>query len=227
MKKLPVTEAVMERMKEYDLDVICREQAGHPECFHYDAGEMILSEGRPIPYLYFMLRGKAKVCTIAENGRDLVLCHYLSEGVLGDIELMLHLDCATTSVVALTELECVALPMKQYSEILRGDVVFLNRIGRELSGKLLRSSKSCVNEALHSARERLGLYILETSGNGVFREPLTDTACSIGTSYRHLLRMLRGLCEEGILQKTAAGYVIADRDKLYHAPANFGVGEGL
>ena len=214
MKRIPITETDLKRMEEYDLTDICAKGDEQPEHLIYEAGEDILREGMPIQYLYFVLKGTIKVCVNAENGKDLVLCHYVSEGILGDIELMTDLTRAVTSVVTITEFECIALPFQEYRKKLRKSIVFMNRLARELSLKLRQSSESVAHEALHSARERLCTYILQTSPGDVFREPLTDTACSIGTSYRHLLRMLRQLCEEGILQKTPSGYHIRDLQQL-------------
>ena len=68
--------------------------------------------------------------------------------------------------------------------------------------------------ALHTAEERLCAYIRETSYRSFFREVLTDTASSIGVSYRHLHRMLAALCGKGILEKTPQGYRVLDPARL-------------
>lgn len=104
----------------------------------------------------------AWVCISAENGRSLILCSYVSSGILGDIELMLDEKTAATTVIAVSEFS----------------------------------------------------YILATEHNGVFREYLTDAAQSIGVSYRHVFRIIRRLCEAGILEKTGTGLRILDRGQL-------------
>ena len=39
-------------------------------------------------------------------------------------------------------------------------------------------------------------------------DPITDVACSVGASYRHVFRLLADLCREGVLQKSKQGYQI-------------------
>lgn len=36
----------------------------------------------------------------------------------------------------------------------------------------------------------------------------------LATSYRHLLRVLKGFCEEGLLERCRSGYRIADLGRL-------------
>lgn len=50
--------------------------------------------------------------------------------------------------------------------------------------------------------------------NGVFREPLSDTAQSVAVSYRHVFRIMNKLCAQGILEKTEEGFRILDPEAL-------------
>ena len=68
--------------------------------------------------------------------------------------------------------------------------------------------------ALFTAEVRLSRYILGAAEGGVFRDVMTDVACSVGISYRHLYRTLAALCADGILEKTPAGYKILDPNAL-------------
>lgn len=189
-------------------------------CLKFEAGETILQEGDPIIYLLFVVKGKAKVCTIAKNGRDLVLCYYISDGIMGDIEFMTNTYIVATSVIAVTDFECIALPFKKYAADLKNNLAFLNRLGSELSIKLLQSSKSYVYTALCSGEERLCSYILQASHNNIFNDVLTDVSSSIGMSYRHMFRLLNQLCTQGLLEKRDSGYLIIDRDELIRRAAD-------
>jgi len=189
-------------------------------CLKYKAGETILHEGMPILYLFIVVKGKAKVCAIAKNGKDLVLCYYISHGLIGDIELMTNASHASSSVIAVTDFECIALPYKNYAADLKNNLTFLNRLGSELSVKLIRSSKDYVSTALCTGEERLCSYILESSNNQVFNEVLADESSSIGMSYRHMFRLLNQLCMDGILDKKDYGYLIIDRHELIRRSAD-------
>lgn len=211
MRKGSLNEEYLDKLNEYGI--------GSPEqevcfCASYKAGETIFLEGMPIPHLLIVLSGKAKVCLDAKNGKNLVLCYYVSKGLLGDIELMTDSPVATTSVIALTDFECIALPIQDLSLKLKDNPTFLKKLGTELASKLLRSSKNYLVNALHSGEERLCTYILETSYEGRFNDTLTDVSSSIGMSYRHMFRLLNQLCSDGALVKKDDGYHIIDRQAL-------------
>ena len=189
-------------------------------CLKFEAGEIILHEGMAILYLLIAVKGKAKVCTIAKNGKDLALCYYISHGLIGDIELMTNTSIASSSVIAMTDFECIALPYKNYAADLKNNLTFLNRLGSELSVKLIRSSKDYVSTALCSGEERLCSYILESSNNDVFNEVLADVSSSIGMSYRHMFRLLNQLCMDRVLDKKDYGYLIIDRHELIRRSAD-------
>jgi CRP/FNR family transcriptional regulator, putaive post-exponential-phase nitrogen-starvation regulator len=190
-------------------------------CLRFEAGETILHEGASIFNLLIVVAGKAKVCSISKNGKNLVLCYYISNGILGDIELMTNTYIATTSIIAITDFECIALPYQTYAKDLKSNLAFLNKLGSELSIKLLQSSENLVSAALYSGEERLCSYILQSSHNNLFNEILTDVSCSIGMSYRHMFRLLNQLCADGLLDKRDNGYLIIDRDELLRRAANF------
>ncbi len=189
-------------------------------CQRYKPGEAIYHEGMPISSLLIVVKGRAKVCTTAKNGKDLVLCYYISDGIMGDIEMMTNATTAASSVMAITEFECIALPYKNYAPDLKNNLAFLNKLGRELSNKLLISSKNYVFTALHSGEERLCSYILESSHHNVFRDVLTDVSSSTGMSYRHMFRLLNQLCADKILDKKDNGYLIIDREELIRRSAD-------
>lgn len=195
----------------YDLDV---EELVNCRVHTYEAGECILQQGLAVDALFVILEGTARVCISAENGRSLILCSYVSSGILGDIELMLDEKTAATTVIAVSEFSCIAIPVSRNREALKSNIRFINHIGRELSLKLLSRSDAHMASALLSSEERLCSYILATEHNGVFREYLTDAAQSIGVSYRHVFRIIRRLCEAGILEKTGTGLRILDRGQL-------------
>jgi CRP/FNR family putative post-exponential-phase nitrogen-starvation transcriptional regulator len=188
-------------------------------CLRFEAGETILHEGMPILYLMIVVTGKAKICSTARNGKDLVLCYYISDGIIGDIELMTNTYVATASIIAMTDLECIALSYQKHAINLKNNLTFVNRLGSELSIKLLRSSKNHVFTALYSGEERLCSYILQASHNGIFNDMLMDVSCSIGMSYRHMFRLLNQLCIDGLLDKRDNRYIIIDRDELIRRAA--------
>ena len=177
-------------------------------------GEFIVREGVPVTHLLFVVSGKAKACLTSAGGGSLILCYYVSEGILGDAELMLDSRPAISTTIAVTAFTCVGVPLTQNAETLKSNLVFVNRVGAELSRKLVRSSHSYLSDALHTARERLCQYLLDAAQDDVVSGPMTDAAAAIGISYRHLMRLLRQLCDAGILSRGRQSCRILRRDAL-------------
>ena len=139
---------------------------------------------------------------------------------MGDIELMTNTYVAATSIAAVTDFECISLPYKRNAADLKNNIEFMNRVGYELALKLLGSSKSRVNASLYSGEARLCSYILEAAQGDKFDDTLTDTACSIGISYRHLLRLVNKLCQDKVLEKKKKGFAVTDRKALISRSAD-------
>ena len=211
MQTLPLQKKHAAVLMEYGLFV---ETLSNVCLLRFAPGETFIRQGMPLWQLFFVVSGKAKVCCASSNGRDLILCYYISRGMIGDVELMAGLEEAASTVVALTEFLCVGVPLEPNAARLRANLAFLNRVGEGMAQKLLQSSQSYLFDALHPAKERLSLYILENAQGGVFSGPLTNAAGSVGVSYRHLQRLLNALCGEGILRRKAHGFEIADREAL-------------
>jgi len=187
---------------------------GGARLVRFSPGETLLNEGMPIEELLIIVSGRAKVSAAAANGRDLLLCYYVSEGILGDVELLTGARTACTTVRAVTEFVCIALPYAAYAETLLSQLPFVRHVARGLAEKLLDSSRANANNALHAGKERLAAYILRSAAGGAFWEPLTDAARATGMSYRHLVRLLGALREEGLIKKAGRGYRIIDADAL-------------
>lgn len=211
MKRSRLKEVHVQKLSEYGLST---DSLLGCTCLEYEAGETILQEGMPISSLFVIVSGKAKVCAAAPNGKKLVLCYYVSQGILGDVELMTDRKRADSSIIALTKLECVSVPYSKNTAELKSNVRFLNRAAAEISEKLIQSSANLVSSALYTGEERLCTYILQSAHKDIFNDTLTDVAASVGMSYRHMFRILNRLCEEKILEKKKSGYHITDRERL-------------
>lgn len=180
----------------------------------YERGEWFLQEGGTIEYLYFLLSGKMKVCMSEEGGRNLILCYYISNGILGDIELMMGRREAISSVQAVTAVTCIGLPLAIYAPVLLANLPFVLRLGRGLAEKLHASVESTTEIILRPFEARLSAYLLQSAQDNLFCERLTDVAEQLGVSYRHLLRRLKALCQDGVLEKRQNGYFLLNEPEL-------------
>jgi len=180
----------------------------------YDSGEILLKQGAPVEHLYLVLHGKIKIRMLAANGKDLTLCYYISSGILGDVELVQEDKSASATSIVVLPSDCIRIPLTRNWTYLHHNIVFMNQVAKGLSTKLLNSSNEHVSSALYSSEERLCSYILMAAHNNVFSDTLTDVSKSIGISYRHLFRLLSHLCQNGVLEKREAGFVISDKRYL-------------
>ena len=170
--------------------------------------EYLLRQGYTSEYVLLLISGRMKVFITSPAGKTLLFCFYTGTGILGEAEFATGKSTASSSVQAITEVTCIGIPRKRYQRYLQENVAFMNAVSSALALKLFRCSVNSAATILHSLEPRLCAYIAMTHENGCFTEKLTEVSEVLGTSYRHLLRTLYGLCNEGVLEKAAKGYVI-------------------
>ena len=211
MQKQKLPEQYASALAEYALDWLDLSAA---VLIRFERCEWMLLAEQEISYLYVMLSGKAKVCMSDAGGRNLLLCYYVSEGIMGDVELMMGRHEAISSVQAVSSVECIGLPLSVYAPALLSHLPFALRAAKGLAIKLHDSVASTTEIILRPFEARLSSYLLQSAQGGVFSERLIDVAEQLGVSYRHLLRALKALCEEGVLEKRKDGYHILKETEL-------------
>ena len=211
MQKQKLPAPYLPALAEYGLDWI---DPGAAVLLRFDRCEWMLRAEQEISYLYILLSGKAKVCMSDESGRNLLLCYYVSEGMMGDIELLMGRSEAISSVQAVSPVVCIGLPLSVYAPALLSHLPFVLRAAKGLAIKLHDSVANTTEIILRPFESRLCEYLLQTAQNGVFSERLIDVAELLGVSYRHLLRSLKALSEEALLEKKPDGYHLLNEAKL-------------
>lgn len=217
MRSKALTQKHIAKLTEYGLFGGFFEACRH---LSFEAGETILQEGMQVTYCAIVLKGRAKVCRTSLNGRNLVLCYYVSEGIIGEVELMTGTHQASATVIAITDFECLMIPYHSNISQLKQNNAFMNWVGNQIATKLVNSTDNFVAASLCSGEERLCSYILQASNKEIFNDVLTDVSCLIGVSYRHLFRILNQLCEDKVLEKRESGYLILNSEKLAQKAAN-------
>jgi CRP/FNR family putative post-exponential-phase nitrogen-starvation transcriptional regulator len=217
MIKEKLAEKYMNRLSEIGLAGI---DMANIFMLRFKKGEYICSEGQPILYLFILLEGKAQVYVTSKDGKTLLLCYYTSKGILGEVELLSD-GVATSSVQAITEVYCIGLPLLHYKDYLTNNIKFMNYLCSELAQKLSRSVRNSTANILYPLETRLCAYISMSGEGNHFYQKLTETAELLGTSYRHLLRVLEKLCAQGILERVPHGYLIKDPSALAKKSSGF------
>ncbi|WP_411344360.1 Crp/Fnr family transcriptional regulator [Paenibacillus sp. WLX1005] len=184
----------------------------------YDKGEIILDEGDALDGIYLLVEGQARVSSSVETGKSLVLrfCHPLS--LFGDLELIQHLD-VQSRVQATETCTLLFIDQKAVDTKLMQDHRFLNEMLRQLAYKLHTCTIASRVNLLTSVEERLATYLISTRSPGEFGKELytrntSEIAAIIGTTQRHLNRLIQKFEEDGILFKQKENLHVLNWERL-------------
>ncbi|WP_058304134.1 Crp/Fnr family transcriptional regulator [Gorillibacterium timonense] len=188
---------------------------------NFGEGDLICSQGEMPAYLYVLVKGKIKVYTTSEEGNTLILSFLTPIEVIGDIEYIQGIPIMNT-VEAVTPVRMIRVPFRSVNEFGRDHAPLLRFLLKIIAEKFQRKSSSLSFNLLHSVEARLASYLLSVcyDKNDVQFEghvslaSLKDTANLIGTSYRHLNRVLKKLSAEGLIKRDKGFLQILDREGL-------------
>lgn len=193
----------------------------HMSICPFEEGELVCSQGDPGHTLYVLIAGKLKIFTTSEEGKTLILSFKTPLELIGDIEYIRETDIMNT-VEAMTPVTMLAIPyrvLRQYGD----HAPLLQFLLKMITDKFFIKSASLSFNLLYPVEVRLASYLLSVSGgNGEGGEHspskrpvnLTDAAHLIGTSYRHVNRVIRQFCRDGLVERSRKGITVADRNKL-------------
>ena len=175
----------------------------------YDANEVICRAGERPRSIILLLEGELIASFVTKGGQEHCELHYHSPNILGLVGAMWH-QPAINDVKTMCPCLCIVLPIDKCEEALRQDTVFLN-----YACKYLADHIRTISSRFDPLPTRLARFILNESKNGMFSYNLTVCSEILGTSQRHLFRVMRDFCEQGILcRKTRGTYEILDPELL-------------
>ena len=191
------------------------------ELHFFKKGEHIYLSGEDLEYFYFLVSGKSKVYILMPNGKSYLLRFYNPVQILGDIEIIEN-STIQCNIEAITDCYCIGINLNVIKNICMKDNKFLNYICKHLSYKLSTASLSSSINMLYPLENRLASYILSTYPDNVNDnidsnlqpDNLVQIAELLGSSYRHLHRVIDKLSKENIIKKKNKSLVIIDKKKL-------------
>ena len=176
------------------------------EIHTFKKGENICNLGEKVYYMYFLVKGKTKVSTLLSTGKSLLLCLSTPLEIIGDIEFMDN-PLADCNVTALESCICLAFPLDKVEKYGYSDPLFLRFIITSLGKKLRNNSIYSSINMLYPLENRFASYILSllpkdsNLNSSVEIESLTHLSELLGTSYRHLNRVINSLNSKNIIKK--------------------------
>lgn len=181
------------------------------ELHQFDKKEILIHADQPSRFLYFLVQGET---IVTREALDKTVCLNYCQPLswLGEASSLWQQQ-PSCSVQALTPCTCIAIDLSAHRDALVNDILFLQNTCQILNFKLNESTyhRSDLADPLEM---RLAKFILRHSPRDTFSLQLTNCAIILNASYRHLLRILKEYCDQGLLEKQKSRYTIRDRHTL-------------
>jgi CRP-like cAMP-binding protein len=221
VKELKDTEQMQSYIQTYQLESIFPEPLlPHLSLYSFEQGELVCSQGESSQYLYVLVKGKVKIYTSSPDDKTLILSFKKPLEVIGDIEYVRDIDIINT-VEAVSPVVMIGVHhqwLKKYGSDHAQLLKFLLNI---ITKKLELNNKSMNLTIMYPVEVRLASYLLSVSldeFDSLFKNRISisikDAANLIGTSYRHLNRVIAQLAAEGLIERSKGFILIKDREGL-------------
>lgn len=189
--------------------------------FVFEQGDLICRQGEIAEYLYVLVDGKIKVYTTSSEGKALILSFKTPLEVIGDIEYVQGNPLINT-VEAVSPVKMIGISYNKLRTYGQSHPPLLQFLLDIVTRKFYVKSNFMSFNLMHSVEVRLASYLLSVSQedhDGLESDvpdgfQLSDIANLLGTSYRHLNRVIRKFCSEGLIERKRGAIRIKDRDKL-------------
>lgn len=219
MKEMMDTKRIHQYLTEYALDdVFPSSLRQHLALYRFEPEEALCTQGEVPEYIFFLMHGKVKVYTTSAEGKTLLINFTSPLGVIGEIECLNELENLNT-VSAVTPVEAVGFH-KRWLRLYREEVPFLQFMLQLVTHKFYNKSVSLSFNLLYPVEVRLASYLLSVTtldDAKVSTANLKDTANLIGTSYRHLNRVILQFCSMSLIERNRGTLVVKDRKGLQAA----------
>lgn len=193
----------------------------HLTVCEFEQGEPICTQGEVSRYLYILVKGKIKIFNTSTEGRTLVVSFKTPLELIGDVEYVQDIEIINT-VEAVSPVVMIRVPYRSLKEHGSDHAPLLRFLLDIITRKFSLKSQFMSFNLIYPVEVRLASYLLsvsfdenDTGFQGKLRTSgLTDAANLIGTSYRHLNRVLRKFAEEGLIERNREHIIVLDREAL-------------
>jgi CRP-like cAMP-binding protein len=221
MKEIKDRSQLQSYIDTFQLEPIINQQL-HPylSLYSFEEGELICSQGEPSEYLYVLVKGKVKIYTNSAEGKTLILSFKTPLEVIGDLEYVQGIDFVNT-VEAVSSVSMIGIHHRWLKKYAKYHAPFLQFLLEIITKKFHVKSKSTSLTILYPVEVRLASYLMSVSldesvslNKSQIRINIKDTSNLIGTSYRHLNRVIAQLCEDGLIERNKGLILVKDRERL-------------
>lgn len=222
MKEIQDSAQLQAYMNQYGFQDIFNEKLkSSMTLYDFERGELICSQGDLAESLYILVKGKIKVFTTSPEGRSLILNFTTPVEVIGDIEYVQNIKIMNT-VEAVTPVQMIGVPCRLMRKYGQDSPALLSFLLDVITRKFHQKNNTLRFNLLYPVEVRLASYLLSVTYDD--SDPgyqgklstlvLTDVANLIGTSYRHLNRTIRKMCQDGLIIRSKGFLIVKDREGL-------------
>ena len=157
----------------------------HSFIIDFENQEFIHHQAEPLNYLFYLIKGKAKILKTERNGRQSIVQFLTTGDLIGDLTLV------------------------QAETVLKNKVLFMQQVSHYLGKKMLQRVDHFTTNQTYELSYRLAeLLLVAANQEDVYKEKHTEIAEYLGVSYRHLIYTFKQFRERGFIQKQGTAYHI-------------------
>lgn len=167
----------------------------------FEKGEILNDPLQLLSRFYIIVKGSVSIYSLTEDGSIRYISKAASGTLLGDMEFSgagnqsLYIEAAETVL-------CLDLPFRENLDILENDPVFLRFVLGQLAGKL--SLSSVMTASAQTLEEKVLFFLRKVQADHAISS-VNHALQPLHCSRRQLQRVLKKLCDEGLVVKTGRG----------------------
>ena len=215
-------EKILTYLKKYDLlEIFSNMDLNDIDIMDMRKGQLICSKGDEINDMYFLVEGKVKIYTITPDDKRLILRFQKALGIIGDIEYIQGTQVLHT-IEASMDCRLLKVPFKTIRKTVGEEAKFLAFLLDVVTRRFRAKTDAATLNLLYPVEVRLASFLISTTADeerSFYHEEavgssLKDIADMIGTSYRHLNRVIKNLCTEDIISRSSGKLYVKDLNRL-------------
>ena len=203
------------------------DMSAHFKLYRIERNENVYEVHEFLDNFYFLVAGTLKVYFVLENGRMILMRFIKPLGVAGDLEIGIDRMVKTT-VNAVTDCYLIGMDINLLKTLTNDDPVFMRFIISSLGRKLSAVSNAMAINLGYPLENRFAGYLLSISNlvddrrvQEIKTFDLKEISMMLGTSYRHLCRVIKDFSDLGYIEKKKSQIIITNFESLEKLSGGF------
>jgi CRP-like cAMP-binding protein len=221
MKAISDVNLLISLVEKYGLnDLFEKDMTAMMTLYSFAKNESISKAAESLNTLYFLVSGKIGTYKLLENGKSLLLRFCKPLSIIGELEFLNNYP-VQCNVEAQRDSLLIGIKYKDLYENAYDDPKFLRLIIQNLSHKLYTFSNASSINLLCPLENRLACYLISVNSNPeestneeIKVEKITEMAMLLGSSYRHLLRVIHNFVSKRLISYHRGSITILNYQRL-------------